>query len=68
MRRERIRLAVFLAAMAGMAVAGVGCQAGKKQGDAGTSTGLPYRPPGTPTYTDLPSGFRTFPAAQPLGK
>jgi hypothetical protein len=68
MKRERVKLAVVLGALAGIAMAAAGCQTGKKEGDAGTSTGLPYRPPGTPTYTDLPSGFRTFPAAQPLAK
>lgn len=68
MKRERAIRGCIWALLAGVTLVATGCQTGGKQGDAGTSTGLPYRPPGTPTFTDLPSGFRTFPAAQPLNK
>ena len=68
MKRASARLGWTTVVLAGLVMGLAGCQGAGKKGDAGTSTGLPYRPPGTPTYTDLPSGFRTFPAAQPLGK
>lgn len=68
MKRERAIWGCFWALLAGVTLASTGCKTGAKQGDEGTSTGLPYRPPGTPTFTDLPPSFRTFPAAQPLNK
>lgn len=68
MKRERAGLAVCVAAILVMAAAATGCRTGGSGGNAGTSTGLPYRPPGTPTYSEVPPGFRTFPAAEPLGK
>jgi hypothetical protein len=68
MKRERAIWGCFWALLAGVTLAATGCKTGAKQGGEGTSTGLPYRPPGTPTFTDLPPSFRTFPAAQPLNK
>lgn len=68
MKRERVIRGCLWALLAGVTLAATGCKTGSKQGDAGTSTGLPYRPPGAPTFTDLPPSFRTFPAAQPLKK
>jgi hypothetical protein len=53
--------------LAGLALGAVswatGCTTPK--GDTGTSTGLPYRSNASPKYQDLPSNFRTFPAAAP---
>jgi hypothetical protein len=68
MKRARANRLWFLGLWAGITLVTSGCQTAGRQGDAGTSTGLPYRPPGTPTFTDLPADFRTFPAAQPLQK
>lgn len=60
-----VRRLVLGAMMAGLVVVAAGCRSGKSAQDAGTSTGLPYRPPGEPTYVDLPTGFPLYPTPIP---
>lgn len=56
----------FLGAMMlGLVVFAAGCRSSKTGQDVGTSTGLPYRPPGNPTYVELPSGFPIYPTPTP---
>lgn len=46
----------------------VGCRTAKNKDaqDVGTSTGLPYRPPGKATYVDLPPNYPVYPTPKPL--
>lgn len=68
--RNRSNLGIGMCALAAaalVAVAGAGCKTRKGQGgqDAGTSTGLPYRPPGQPDYVDRPQTFPIYPTPTP---
>ncbi len=44
---------------------GVGCRNRPGAQGSSTTTGLPYRPPGDPTYVELTPSFRVFPSPQP---
>ena len=56
-------LAVSLLVIVASGVAG--CRTAQQQ-DPGTSTGLAYRPPGTPTMVEVPPTYRVYPTPKPL--
>jgi hypothetical protein len=57
-----VRLGVALVLLAGWTA---GCR-GNKADPVGTSTGLPYHPPGPPRVIAVPTDFPIFPPAEPL--
>ena len=60
-----VRRRVLGAMIVSLVVIASGCRsnkAGQTAGqEAGTSTGLPYRPNGNPTIVELPSGYPIYP-------
>ncbi len=60
-----VRRRVLGAMLIGLVAIAAGCRTRKTGQDIGTSTGLPYRPPGNPTYVELPAGFTIYPTPTP---
>lgn len=60
-----MRPALLGAALLVLLATGAGCQNRPGAQGSSTTTGLPYRPPGDPTYVELTPSFRVFPSPQP---
>jgi hypothetical protein len=60
-----VRRAFAGAVLVVLLMTGAACQSRRGAGDAGTTTGLPYRPPGSPTYVEVSPSFPVFPSPRP---
>jgi hypothetical protein len=60
-----VRRRLLAAAVVSVVVLGAGCRSKQGGQDAGTSTGLPYRPNGTPSVVELPPGYPIYPTPKP---
>lgn len=59
-----VRLGCLLVVI-GASVGLAGCRGRQAGQDAGTSTGLPYRPSGNPTVVEVPPGYPIYPTPLP---
>lgn len=63
-----VRHRLLAAVIVSIVIVGAGCRSKQGGQEAGTSTGLPYRPNGTPTLVELPPSYPIYPTPKPVAR